>query len=76
MHKTFHRYVIRAKRGTVQSQHDLSKFAKSAGANIRRSQEAAFKEVSYVQNIEHLNEKLVYFLIYFNFAGDKTFNWY
>ena len=45
-HKTFHRYVVRAKRGTVQSQHDSSgKHAKSAGANIRRSQEAAFKDV-------------------------------
>ncbi|CAF0932133.1 unnamed protein product [Brachionus calyciflorus] len=45
VHKTFHRYVVRAKRGGVQSQHDASgKHAKSAGANIRRSQEAAFKE--------------------------------
>lgn len=45
-HKTFHRYVVRAKRGTVQSQHDSSgKHAKSAGANIRRTQEAAFKDV-------------------------------
>ena len=45
-HKTFHRYVVRAKRGTVQSQHDSSgKHAKSVGANIRRSQEAAFKDV-------------------------------
>ena len=46
MHKTFHRYVIRAKRGTVQSVHDDSgRHAKSAGANIRRHQEAAFKDV-------------------------------
>lgn len=46
MHKTFHKYVIRAKRGTVQSQHDSSgKHAKSAGANIRRAQEASFKDV-------------------------------
>jgi hypothetical protein len=46
VHKTFHRYVVRAKRGTVQSQHDSSgKFAKSAGACIRRGQEAAFKDV-------------------------------
>jgi hypothetical protein len=48
-HKTFHRYVVRAKRGTVQSQHDNSgKFAKSAGACIRRSQEAAFKDVRFI----------------------------
>ncbi len=45
VHKTFHRYVVRAKRGTVQSQHDKASHAKSAGANIRRSQEAAFKDV-------------------------------
>ncbi len=46
VHKTFHRYVVRAKRGTVQSQHDnTGKYAKSAGACIRRSQEAAFKDV-------------------------------
>ncbi|RNA06600.1 ankyrin repeat and zinc finger domain-containing 1-like, partial [Brachionus plicatilis] len=45
VHKTFHRYVVRAKRGGVQSQHDSSgKHAKSAGANIRRSQEAMFRE--------------------------------
>lgn len=45
-HKTFHRYVVRAKRGTVQSQHDSSgKHARSAGANIRRHHEAAFKDV-------------------------------
>ena len=46
VHKTFHRYVVRAKRGTIQSQHDnTGKYAKSAGACIRRGQEAAFKEV-------------------------------
>lgn len=45
VHKTFHRYVIRAKRGTVQSVHDQKSHAKSAGANIRRNQEAAFKDV-------------------------------
>lgn len=44
-HKTFHRYVVRAKRGTVQSQHDSKGgHAQSAGAGIRRSQEAHFRE--------------------------------
>ena len=42
-HKTSHRYVVRAKRGTVQSARD-SKSAtsapKSAGAQIRRYNEA------------------------------------
>ena len=46
LHKTFHRYVVRAKRGTVQSQHDSAgRNARSAGANIRRHQEQAFKDV-------------------------------
>lgn len=45
VHKTFHRYVVRAKRGGVQSQHDSTgKHAKSAGANIRRSLEAMFRD--------------------------------
>ncbi|PAV77966.1 hypothetical protein WR25_07853 [Diploscapter pachys] len=38
--KTFHRYVARAKQGTVQSQHDKSAGkAHSAGANLRRYNE-------------------------------------
>ena len=48
MHKTFHRYVIRAKNGTLQSAHDKGgKHASSAGANIRRHHEAAFKDVLF-----------------------------
>jgi hypothetical protein len=44
-HKTFHRYVVRAKRGTAQSRHDSKGGqAHSTGANIRRSQEAHFKD--------------------------------
>eukprot|EP00126_Sphaerothecum_destruens_P008298 Sdes_comp20168_c0_seq1m13336 len=44
--KTFHRYVVRKKRGTSQSFHDNSTGgkAKSAGASLRRYNEAAFKE--------------------------------
>lgn len=39
-HKGFHRYVIRAKRGTVQSAHDKKGGApKSAGATLRRYNE-------------------------------------
>lgn len=35
--KTFHRYVTRAKQGTVQSQYDKTTGkAHSAGANLRR----------------------------------------
>ena len=69
VHKTFHRYVVRAKRGTVQSQHDSSgKFAKSAGANIRRSQEAAFKDVrefycALIDVCDDLKKKLFLFIL-------------
>jgi len=44
-HKTFHRYVVRAKRGTAQSQRDKQGNApKSAGASLRRYNETALKE--------------------------------
>ena len=44
--KTFHRYVVRAKRGTAQSRKDGQGNApKSAGATLRRYNEAALKEV-------------------------------
>ncbi|CAD5117869.1 DgyrCDS6614 [Dimorphilus gyrociliatus] len=50
LHKTFHRYVVRAKRGTVQSQHDKKGgHAKSAGANLRRYNEASLTQ--QIQNI-------------------------
>lgn len=45
LHKTFHRYVVRAKRGTAQGTRDSQGNApKSAGASIRRHNEAALKE--------------------------------
>lgn len=45
VHKTFHRYVVRAKRGTAQSSRDSQGNApKSAGASLRRYNEAALKE--------------------------------
>ncbi|KAI3701050.1 hypothetical protein L2E82_45693 [Cichorium intybus] len=44
-HKTFHRYVIRAKSGKKQSSEDGSgKIANSAGASIRRHNELALKK--------------------------------
>ncbi|KAI3800472.1 hypothetical protein L1987_28563 [Smallanthus sonchifolius] len=44
-HKTFHRYVIRAKSGKKQSSKDASgKIAHSAGASIRRHNELALKK--------------------------------
>ncbi|VFQ84008.1 unnamed protein product [Cuscuta campestris] len=44
-HKTFHRYVIRAKAGKKQSSKDASgKIAHSAGASLRRHNELALKK--------------------------------
>ncbi|XP_063789900.1 tRNA endonuclease ANKZF1 isoform X2 [Pseudophryne corroboree] len=45
-HKTFHRYTVRAKRGTSQAVHDAqnrSHMAKSAGAALRRYNQAALR---------------------------------
>uniref|UniRef100_A0A0R3QK82 ANK_REP_REGION domain-containing protein n=1 Tax=Brugia timori TaxID=42155 RepID=A0A0R3QK82_9BILA len=45
VHKSFHRYVIRAKQGTSQSVSDArGSAAKSAGASVRRYNEKALKE--------------------------------
>lgn len=45
-HKTFHRYVVRAKRGTAQGARDAQGHApKSAGATLRRYNEAALTQV-------------------------------
>lgn len=46
LHKTIHRYVVRAKRGTVQSVRDAksgTSAPKSAGANLRRYNEAELR---------------------------------
>ncbi|KAL6882677.1 hypothetical protein ACP4OV_011367 [Aristida adscensionis] len=44
-HKTFHRYVVRAKAGKRQSGKDATgKVAHSAGSSLRRYNEAAFKK--------------------------------
>ncbi|CAH1237947.1 ANKZF1 [Branchiostoma lanceolatum] len=47
VHKTFHRYTVRAKRGTAQGARDSKQggsHPKSAGANLRRYNEAALNE--------------------------------
>nr|CAB3221846.1 ankyrin repeat and zinc finger domain-containing protein 1-like [Phallusia mammillata] len=52
VHKTFHRYVVRAKRGVAQSLNDsMNKagIAKSAGANLRR-----YNEIQLEENIKSL----------------------
>ena len=48
-HKTFHRYTVRAKRGTIQSSRDSHHGGhkpKSAGASLRRYNESALEHVS------------------------------
>ncbi|KAM4608569.1 tRNA endonuclease ANKZF1 [Polymixia lowei] len=67
-HKTFHRYTVRAKRGTAQGLRDAqnrSHAPKSAGAALRRYNEAAL--VKDIQDLmdswaEHLKEASVIFL--------------
>ncbi|XP_075037096.1 tRNA endonuclease ANKZF1 isoform X2 [Mixophyes fleayi] len=51
-HKTFHRYTVRAKRGTSQAVHDAqnrSHMAKSAGAALRR-----YNQVALITDINQL----------------------
>ena len=51
-HKTFHRYTVRAKRGTAQSAHDAKgNEAKSAGAGLRR-----YNEQTLIQEVQALLE--------------------
>uniref|UniRef100_H3AWT4 Ankyrin repeat and zinc finger peptidyl tRNA hydrolase 1 n=1 Tax=Latimeria chalumnae TaxID=7897 RepID=H3AWT4_LATCH len=67
-HKTFHRYTVRAKRGTAQGMRDAqnrSHAPKSAGASLRRYNEAALtKDIQdLLENwAEHLREASVIFL--------------
>ncbi|KAK5861178.1 hypothetical protein PBY51_022593 [Eleginops maclovinus] len=67
-HKTFHRYTVRAKRGTAQGLRDSqnrSHAPKSAGAALRRHNEAALvKEIQdlLVSWTEHLKEASAIFV--------------
>ena len=59
-HKTFHRYVVRAKRGTAQSVRDGHGNApKSAGATLRRYNEAALTQVRVELPGNHVYNSLV-----------------
>ncbi|XP_056285572.1 ankyrin repeat and zinc finger domain-containing protein 1 isoform X2 [Pseudoliparis swirei] len=68
LHKTFHRYTVRAKRGTAQGLKDSqnrSHTPKSAGATLRRHNEAALvKEIQdlLVSWAEHLKEASAIFV--------------
>lgn len=49
-HKTFHSYTVRARQGGSQSARDGksgTNHPKSAGASLRRYNEAAFQQVSF-----------------------------
>lgn len=49
-HKTFHSYTVRAKQGGSQSTQDRSKGGcKSAGASLRRYNEASQLKVQYLK---------------------------
>lgn len=56
-HKTFHKYIIRAKQGTAQSAHDQKSGgkAKSAGANLRRQNMLHLKQVLSFDAFKLLN---------------------
>ena len=49
-HKTFHKYIIRAKQGSAQTAHDQKTGgkARSAGANLRRQNMLHLKQVNYI----------------------------
>lgn len=54
VHKTFHSYTVRAKQGGSQSTQDRSKGGcKSAGASLRRYNEASQLKVNYL-NLNYL----------------------
>uniref|UniRef100_H2ZNH9 VLRF1 domain-containing protein n=1 Tax=Ciona savignyi TaxID=51511 RepID=H2ZNH9_CIOSA len=60
VHKTFHRYIVRAKRGSVQSSNDAANrnnTAKSAGASLRRHNEQMLEE-SIKQLLQSWNEEI------------------
>lgn len=65
-HKTFHSYTVRAKQGGSQSSRDNksggSSHPKSAGASLRRYNEAAFAEVAVVKIL------VFHFINYFPFC--------
>jgi hypothetical protein len=50
-HKTFHKYIIRAKQGSAQTAHDQKTGgkARSAGANLRRQNMLHLKQVNLIE---------------------------
>lgn len=45
VHKTFHSYTVRAKQGFAQNSRTTGNHAKSAGASLRKYNEASFIQV-------------------------------
>jgi hypothetical protein len=60
-HKTFHKYIIRAKQGSAQTAHDQKTGgkAKSAGANLRRQNMLHLKQVNKIR-IEEINILIIF----------------
>jgi hypothetical protein len=71
-HKTFHKYIVRAKQGTAQTAHDQKTGgkARSAGANLRRQNMLHLKQVN---KIELMN---LMFLLLFKNRKFKNFLWH
>jgi len=55
-HKTFHKYIIRAKQGSAQTAHDQKTGgkARSAGANLRRQNMLHLKQVNLIECLIYL----------------------
>lgn len=71
VHKTFRRYTIRAKSGGAQSNNDKAKGnAKSAGATLRRHNEAALRED--IQKLLQLHHQLIHESEYIFASVPKT----
>lgn len=56
LHKTFHSYTVRAKQGFTQSSRTNGNHAKSAGASLRRYNEASLIQVHLYKKVTKLEE--------------------
>lgn len=75
VHKTFHSYTVRAKQGFAQSSRTNGNHAKSAGASLRRYNEASliqvyFQEYLYIE----ITNKLRIYAIKLLYLGTRVIN--
>jgi len=65
VHKTFHSYTVRAKQGGSQNSQDRTKGGcKSAGASLRRYNEASQLKVKYLNSIVYNLYLICFYLAY------------